>query len=95
MFSYTLSNDSRNVKNRIDVNDAIEFTFSFCSMSIDSLEINNINIEYEVTSNSSEYTSGCDSAGNAPTIDVNHLEVHYNQRSSRGLTKMNVPRLYA
>ena len=44
MFSYTLRNDNRNVKNQIDVNDAIEFNFSFSSMSIDSLEINNINI---------------------------------------------------
>ena len=91
MFSCTLRNDNRNVKNQIDVNDAIEFNFSFSSMSIDRLEINNINIEYETTSNSSECTSGCDSVGNAPIINVHHLEVHYNQKSSRGLTKNECP----
>ena len=36
MFSYTLSNGSLNVKNRIDVNDATELNFSFSSMSIEN-----------------------------------------------------------
>ena len=95
MFGYTFSGDSLNVKSQFDVSDAIEFSFSFSSMSIDSLEINNFNIEYGITSNSSENISGRDSVGNASIINVHHLEVHYNQKSSRGLTKMNVPRPYA
>ena len=91
MFGYTFSDDSLNVKSQFDVNDAIEFSFSFSSMSIDSLEINNFNIEYGITSNSSENTSGRDSVGNASIINVHHLEVHYNQKSSRGLTKNECP----